>query len=202
MNLRNFIAVIFSTALALPAVAQVDGSDITTFEDGTPAVAGEVNANFQALIDAINGNASRIAALEASSGSGSNESNSVSGATFSLQQIGNIVSGNSDSEFPATTVTILSQSYSLTFNSDGSLTLDGSESEADLGSANGSVTVNNNGAPVNASGTWSQSGSTISTDLGSSFTVSADGNVIVVSNFTIRGDGGAETSFLVGVRTN
>lgn len=69
MKLINFIAVIFSMVLALPAYAQVSDSAITTFEDGTPAVAGEVNANFQALADAINALADRVGSLESSSDS-------------------------------------------------------------------------------------------------------------------------------------
>ncbi len=58
---------VFSMVLALPAIAQVSDADITTFEDGTPAVAAEVNGNFQAVVDAINSLATRVGTLESSS---------------------------------------------------------------------------------------------------------------------------------------
>lgn len=67
MKVKNVFAVLVSASLALPALAQVSDSDITAFEDGTPAVAGEVNANFQALADAINSLADRVGSLESSS---------------------------------------------------------------------------------------------------------------------------------------
>ncbi len=57
---------------------------MTTFEDGSPAVADEVNANFQALINAINDNATRLAALESSQ---SNENQGFSG-NYTLTGIG------------------------------------------------------------------------------------------------------------------
>lgn len=59
-------AAVLIGAMANPVAAdEVDPADITLFEPGTPAVAEEVNANFAALIAAINDNAQRIAALEA-----------------------------------------------------------------------------------------------------------------------------------------
>jgi len=45
----------------------VDPAAITTFEAGTPARAADINGNFQALINAINDNAARIANLETGS---------------------------------------------------------------------------------------------------------------------------------------
>ena len=197
MKLKSFFLILTALIIAGPVSAdEVDEANVTSFTDGTPAVADEVNANFQALIDAINDNASRIAALEADGGG-----NSVSGATFRLNQIGNIISAIQDTQG---VVTILSQSYELTFNSDGSLTLSGNEYEADLEVLTASL-GQTGGSPVEESGTWSQSGSTITTNLGANFTVSADGNVIVLVEYKEDVDSGgnrSETSFVLGIRTN
>lgn len=180
---------------------EVDQSSVTSFTDGTPAVANEVNANFQALIDAINDNAAAIATLEANS---SSDNNSVSGATFRLNQIGNILTGGSGGN-DVSVVTAMIQTYTVDFNSDGSLGFSGSEFEVDLEAQSGNLIINANGDPVSEPGTWTQSGSSVSTSLGVTFTVSADGNVILLNEFTTDTDSSgdrADTSFLVGVRTN
>lgn len=74
MKMKSLFKLVPAIVLASPLMAdEVDESGVTAFEDGTPAVAAEVNANFQALIDAINDNATRITALESSAGSGDSE---------------------------------------------------------------------------------------------------------------------------------
>jgi hypothetical protein len=69
MKLIKYFAVFISLIISNQIFAQVDEGNVTTFEDGTAAVAGEVNANFQALIDAINSVADRVSTLESSGGS-------------------------------------------------------------------------------------------------------------------------------------
>lgn len=194
-----FFAALFLTGSVF--ADEVDQSSVTSFTDGTPAVANEVNANFQALIDAINDNAAAIAALQENS---SAESNSVSGATFRLNQIGNILTGGAGGN-DVSVVTGMIQTYTIEFNSDGSLGFSGTEFEVDLEAQSGNLSINANGDPVSESGTWSQSGSSVSTSLGVTFTVSADGNVILLNEFTTDTDSSGDrvdTSFLVGVRTN
>lgn len=196
----KFLAVIIPAffSLNLASADTVDQSAVTTFEDGTPAVAAEVNGNFQALIDAINDNAAAIAALESSSSS----SNSVSGASFQLNQIGILNRGQTD--MFATTAN-LSQQYTVVFNSDGNFTFDGTSNEGELNATTGSLIIQCDGCSESETGTWTQTGSSVSLSIGISFTVSADGNVIILSEFSTGTDGGADTSessFLVGVRTN
>lgn len=75
-----------TAALALSAgtliAGQVNNSGVSTFTAGQPAVAADVNSTFQALITAINDNATRIAALEAAA-----PSLSVAGKSFSVRSI-------------------------------------------------------------------------------------------------------------------
>jgi len=82
-------------ALALPAFAQVSDSAITTFGDGTPAVAAEVNGNFQAIVGAINSLADRVSSLESSSGSDSGQgfsgSYTITGVGFNMDCSSNAV---------------------------------------------------------------------------------------------------------------
>ena len=58
------VFVVSGASLATIQADEVNPGSITTFEAGTPAVADEMNANFAALISAINDNAQRMAALE------------------------------------------------------------------------------------------------------------------------------------------
>jgi hypothetical protein len=183
---------------------EVDQSSVTTFEDGSPAIADEVNTNFQALIDAINDNAAiasanaeRLAALEANT-----ESNSIAGNTYQLNAIG-IINRADGENYGATSN--LTQQYTVTFNSNGSFALSGTENDAELNTDVNELTLITLNDPVSLSGTWSQVGSSITTSEDLSFTVSADGNVLVLSEFEFGSLDDAqesESSLIVGIRTN
>ena len=69
MKYRILFLSVTAMLVSLSAHSQVDQASLNSFEDGTPAVAAEVNANFQALLDGINSLADRVATLEAASGS-------------------------------------------------------------------------------------------------------------------------------------
>jgi len=150
MKIRIFIALVVSAcSFSLSYADKVDSSSVTTFQDGTPAVAGEVNGNFQALIDAINDNAARLAALEAASSG----SNSVSGHTFELRQIGVMNRARPDEGNSFATTANLAQSYTVAFNSDGSLTLTGVENEGELVLPTNMIVEQSNATPVSETGT-------------------------------------------------
>lgn len=68
-NLPLALAIITMIGLGTAAADPVDPANVTTFQSGTPALAGEVNSTMQALITAIDDNASRIAAMETSQAS-------------------------------------------------------------------------------------------------------------------------------------
>ena len=180
---------------------EVDESSVTDFSNGSPADADEVNTNFQALISAINDNATRLAALESSS---SSSDNSVAGKTFKLNQIGVMLRGNGSGGATSNT---LQQSYTVTFNSDLTYSFVGTQNEAEMNTVTGSFDLEVAPEVVDISGSSSQTGSNVTIDIdgGVTFTASLDGNVILLSEFSFGDDEGfdrAETSFLVGIATN
>lgn len=189
-------ALCFVTALSAD---EVNDASVTTFEDGTPALADEVNANFQALIDAINDNAARLAALEA----GNQDSNSVSGSTYQVHAIGIINRGDAGNYSSTANLTSL---YTVTFNSNGTFQLSGSENDAHLNTDNNELTLLLQNDPVSLSGSYSQNGNSVTTsEEDVSFTVSADGNVLVFSEFLygpFEDADESESSLVIGVRIN
>ncbi len=58
------IATLTITGFGYAAADPVNPTNVTTFQSGTPALAGEVNSTLQELIAAIDDNAARIAAVE------------------------------------------------------------------------------------------------------------------------------------------
>ncbi len=65
MKTRMMAAAIAALMGATAVADEVDPAAITEFQSGQPALAAEVNANFNALISSINDNDSRLDALEA-----------------------------------------------------------------------------------------------------------------------------------------
>lgn len=58
------LATLTITGFGYAAADPVNPANVTTFQSGTPALAGEVNSTLQELIAAIDDNAARIAAVE------------------------------------------------------------------------------------------------------------------------------------------
>lgn len=75
-----------ATFLSASLLSQVNESQVVQFEAGTPAKAAEVNQNFQALVDAINANATAIAAIV--SGAGTTLEESLGGSTYQFVGLG------------------------------------------------------------------------------------------------------------------
>ena len=63
-NTRSIVSVLLLTCIVVVIGSTVEQASVTTFQPGTPALASEINGNFQALIDAIDDNAARIEDLE------------------------------------------------------------------------------------------------------------------------------------------
>lgn len=178
-HVKNMIlAGAISTLMTGAAIAGEVGS-VTTFSANTPAVASQVNANFDALITAINDNNSRIAALEAAA-----PTNNVSGKTYALEQIGILLRGNNSDYITAGN---LSQSYTLTLSASNTFSFTGTENEGEIG-LNGTVTRWEDNTAISATGTWAQSGNTLTLtfeDLSTvAFTVASNGGVVLLNEYT------------------
>lgn len=199
---KRCLTVILSGLISAGVFADtVNEASVTTFQAGTPAVAAEVNATIQALITAINDNATRISAIEDAT------SNDVTGRSYSLKQIGMMFRGNNTDYMTAGNYT---QTYTLTLSGDMTFTLIGTNDEGEVG-VDGATTLWENSTGVNETGTYSQSGNTVTLSFsgGSSaeFTVANNGSVILLSEFSygVEADQQAytrsESSLLVGVQT-
>ena len=121
MKTKKLIMGFFTLVMTLPAIAQIDNGSITAFQDGTPAVAAEVNANFQALLEGVNALADRVASLE----SGGSDSEGI-GGTYSISGMG----AATDCSDTSIAITLIGISGTATA-SDGMLTLNITEKTMD-----------------------------------------------------------------------
>lgn len=190
MKARNLLGLVAAVTLC-GTVSAGEVGPVTTFSAGSVAKAAEVNGNFDALIAAINDNASRIAALEA-------PSNEVAGRSYSLHYVGSYLTAEVDSDDGVRDFTSVEHYLgegTLNFDSDGATT--GNGSAADIAGAE--LIVNGDG-----SFHWSSDGAETAEPL--AFTWSQSGNVVTMNidgesetlNFVVSEDG----SLLVGRGTD
>lgn len=194
MKVRNLLGLVAAvTMCGMVNAGEVDTGSVTTFSAGEPAVAADVNANFDALIAAINDNAARIAALE-------NPDNSVAGHTYTLFFAGSLLSAEVDTDGDAGTDDQRSFGSVEEYAGQGSMTFDeasntGSGTAQD--NAGAQLTIGNgggiwydNGGEATADSltiTWTQTGNRVTVDIdeGDSGTstldlvVSEDGSLLV-----------------------
>lgn len=160
MILAGAVATVFAGSAVAAEVGQV-----TTFTSGTPAVAAEVNANFQALISAINDNNSRIATLEAAQAA----SDSVSGRYYKLRDMGWIMAAHrvgQTQDMPVGDYSVQDGfarigfyhgNLDIHFNANGTFTLTGADFDAEM-FVNSSSEIGAVAADVSETGTWVQDG--------------------------------------------
>ncbi|MDF1629076.1 MAG: hypothetical protein P1U78_04680 [Alcanivoracaceae bacterium] len=178
------------------------GVDTTTFAPSTPALAAEVNANFAALIDAINDNSQRLDVLEGVVGDGS-----VAGTYTFIELAVELAadSGTASSADGYSEISTFSSSGSFTFDIAGTFTGTINENRSslvdsqngDCGSPEGCRLAfdpdfgNTGSEPL--SGTWVDDGSTVTLTLGPGDTVvlnKAGLNMLVFSDKdTVTTDG-------------
>lgn len=151
------------------------GVDTTTFTSGTSAVASEVNANFQALIDAINDNNDRIAALEAAA-----TTTDVSGKTYLFRDLGIILAAHKYGQTTTTTdqadsvpsgfsrVGYFTGNFTIEFSGvDNTYTLSGDDVDVEMFTNADSNIATFNDLDFVETGTWSQ--------IGTQVTLTSDG---------------------------
>lgn len=175
-------AVLSATQVSAEAIAP---TSVNEFQAGSPAVAAEVNANFQALIGAINDNAARIDALEENQGTADLAGRSYKILAF---ETGMFISGG----WPA--VFNFQENINVTFNADG--TVDGLATnilEAEMGVDNpDEIEFFTDPDETFTDLTWEQSGGEVQIyDAGSpaiSFQVSSDGRTLMRLDHELEAD--------------
>lgn len=189
---KQLATIAFAGLIGASTVWAGEVGTVTTFSSGSPALASEVNSNFQALITAINDNATRIAELESAGAD-----NSVAGHTYSLFYAGTFFAAEVDTDgSPGDTTDSRDYTTAEHYAGQGSFTFDsvnltGSGTAGDTGGAElfvgsgGSIGWDGSGAePQEAlTFTWSQSGNAVTVDIeGESetlnFVVSEDGSLL------------------------
>jgi len=199
-----------ATVLSANAMA-ADVTGYTAPQSGQAATAAGVDANFQALITAINDNNQRITALEAASGEVADLADIVSGATYKLYFSGGIIELD---EGGGANLERFGGIAMLTFNSDNSLDETFSEQgrfislDANIcGESSCSHYVDTWDDNETGGGSWSVTGQTLNVTWSDgdseSFSLSSDGKVITSGGGGLdEGDGtsGLETFVAVGVR--
>jgi hypothetical protein len=155
------------------------GVDTTTFTPSTPALAAEVNANFAALIAAINDNSQRLDVLEGIVGDGS-----VAGTYTFIEMAVELAANSGTSAFDGySEISTFSSSGAFTFDAGGTFTGTINENRSslvdaqngDCGSIDGCRIAfdpdfgNTNSEPL--SGTWVDDGATVTLTLGPGDTV-------------------------------
>lgn len=192
MKIRNLLGFVVAVTMCGTANAdEVDTGSVTTFSAGEPAVAADVNANFDALIAAINDNAARIAALET-------PDNNVAGHTYTLFYAGSLLSAEVDTDGENGTDDVRDFGAVEEYAGQGSITFDEASNTgsgtaqdtagAELGIGNfEGIWYDNTGADA-ASDTlnlsWTQEGNSVTVDIdGEEFSlnlvVSEDGSLLV-----------------------
>lgn len=197
MILAGAIASVFTSSVMAAEVGP-----ITTFQSGQAAQASQVNANFQALITAINDNNSRIAALEAALAS----ANSVAGKYYKVRDMGWILAAHrvgEGTDMPGgdqqvtngfSRVGFYSGNLDFHFAENGEITISGIDMDVEMFTNPNSDIGSVVSGPFNETGTWVQDGHTVTVTLGEGdeqdvfeFTVSRNGEVLSTSNIGLRG---------------
>ena len=219
------------TAAVMSATAMA--SEVTGYtapQSGQAATAAGVNANFQALISAINDNNERIAALEDAAGIPSSLLEKISGATYTISYLGAVIGTYADalSPYKGAYLEGFGGRSVITFETDGTLTELYQESgreidfekdecvEGEPGEFNCAHRVEDftDGPETFTGGSWVLTGNTLAVtfpeeDDAEEFIVALDGEILVLSSagFETESDefgtnDDYDHSLAIGVRTS
>lgn len=186
------IATLMISGFGSAAADSVNPANVTTFQSGSPALASEVNSTIQALITAIDDNATRIAALEADAAS--LVPPSVEGSTYCMFSLSTGVGAGDDQDPDPAIQNGLwmgaasgASTNTLTFTSSTQVTISSPGDTFYEALAPSNFLVDQSDGPGTETVTWTQSGNTVTLTFGvgdeASFMLSADGN-IMISNDT------------------
>lgn len=200
--MKNFKKMLLTGAIATlmgASAMAAEVGDINTFTSGQPAQAQAVNANFNALIDAINDNNNRIAALEAAQGINS----SLAGRQYKLRNMGWILAASSEHSQPASMddleqgtvnggfarIGFYSMAVDLVLATDNTFTMNGAESQVEM-FVNPNSNIGSEEEPaISMDGTWSHDGNILTLTFGqqydtppASFSVSKGGLVLTFNS--------------------
>jgi hypothetical protein len=218
------------TAAVMSATAMA--SEVTGYtapQSGQAATAAGVDANFQALISAINDNNDRIAALEDAAGTGGSLEDKISGATFNIVYLGSIIGTYQDqSSSNYGYLEGFAGSSLLTLETDGTITEVWQEALREIGlervsdcvevtdefggsysECSHAVYDEESGPETNSGGAWQLNGNVLSVtfpgeDSSEDFMVTMSGEVLVLGSGGHEVDGNNddyENSMAIGVRT-
>lgn len=181
---KQLASVVLASLMSTAAWAGEVGT-VTEFTAGSPAVAADVNGNFQALITAINDNANRIVALE-----NANTDSSVAGGSYQIISLNNELASGDGNGFS----TVGNGSLAGVFNFDAS---NGSGSADFTSDALFSVSLPNNelqdlsdNTAETIPFTYTQSGNDVTITF-----MESDGNFDV--NFIVSNDGSIMTARVI-----
>ncbi|WP_062810960.1 hypothetical protein [Alcanivorax sp. NBRC 102028] len=218
-----------ATVMSASAIAS-DVTGYTAPESGQAATAAGVDANFQALITAINDNNDRIVALEDAAGTPSSLREKISGATYTISYMGAVIGTYADalSPYKGAYLEGFGGRSVLTFETDGTLTELYQESGREIDFENKECTESEpgnfncehwvedftDGPETFTGGSWELDGNILSVtfpeeDGVEEFIVALDGEILVLSSasFEIESDqfgtnDDYDHSLAIGVRTS
>lgn len=171
--MRTFAIATTFAALVLAGTASAQVSVPNTFAAGTPARAAEVNANFQALVTAMNSLSTRVSKLE-----GNIVSSDLVG-TYTVNQFQTELGASSSTS--AGRVAVYTGGGTVTFAVDGSATWSGqTELGHQLNLPSLTLTAINNPQATSTT-TWSYSGGKV-TFFGTTFTVVSGGRLLITTS--------------------
>lgn len=166
--MRSSIAALFFVAYCTSASAQVTVPN--TFTAGAPARAADVNANFQALVTAVNSLGSRISKLE-----GQIAASDLVG-TYAVNQFQSELGGGASER-----VAIYTGGGTVNLAANGTGTISGNTELGHQLNLPGGTLATINRPQASSNFTWSWSSGTV-TAFGSTFSVVAGGRLLITTS--------------------
>lgn len=181
--MKKMILTGLTAAMMSASAMAAEVTGYTAPQSGAPATAAGVDANFQALITAINDNNTRIAALESEVAAA--QSSDVSGKSYLYREFGMYMAAHTydsvgDDGLPQASgaveiggsygggfsrTNMLSAEITLEFLANGNVNIIGTETEVEMW-ANPNSNIGSVSGTLNETASWTQSGNVVTVDFG------------------------------------